>query len=219
MEKNLKWFDSSKGIFDYVLASIPLFSLLFVVIAYFHTVHPRFEQHDELERTKKTLYLETLKVGELTEEVNSLQSSISKIGSQKNYVEQLYLSLAEPRARLEYLTNSDKLYFSKSEIVSEYRKYSEQIVSEAGSTADPLSIKAFEVAVSQSKNPDLLVVDEWACGTAGCLGPLFISKNDAYCFSTWAHTQTIDNLEELVSLECNVFSDTNRRFLSDVVDK
>ncbi|EJB8544227.1 hypothetical protein ACJO19_23610 [Vibrio parahaemolyticus] len=214
----MKWVDSSKGKVDYLLASVPLISLLFVVFAYFNTVHPRFEQHDELEKNKDSLVEAESRILALSEEVIALQDANMKIANQKHYVEQLYLSVVNAEVRLEYLINSDKLYFNKEDIINAYRKYFEQVTSEGGSVANPLSVKAIEVVVSNSNQSDLLIVDEWSCGSGGCTGPLFISRNDAYCFSSWAHTQTIDQLDRLVDLECDQFSNDNRVFLTDIVD-
>ncbi|MDR9830892.1 hypothetical protein RCJ22_35500 [Vibrio sp. FNV 38] len=214
----MKWVDSSKGKVDYLLASVPLISLLFVVFAYFNTVHPRFEQHDELEKTKDYLAETESRIVALSEEVNALKDFNMKIANQKHYVEQLYLSVVNAEARFEYLINRDKLYFNKEDIISAYRKYLEQVTSEGGSAANPLSVKAIEVAVSNSKQNDFLIVDEESCGSGGCIGPLFISRNDAYCFSSWAHTQTIELLDSLVELECGQFSNDKRVFLTDIVD-
>ncbi|CAK1712739.1 MULTISPECIES: hypothetical protein [Vibrio] len=213
----MKWVDSSKGICDYFFASVPLISLIFVIFAYFHTVHPRFEQHDELERTKGFLGDAESRLAVLSDKVADLQNANRKTANQKSYAEQLYFSVVDAETRFEYLINSDRLYFSKEDIITEYRKYFEQTVSEGGSMANPLSIKAIEVVVSSSQQSDLLIVDEWSCGSGGCIGPLFISINDAYCFSSWAHTQTIEQLDSLISLECGKFSNDNKVFLTDIV--
>ncbi|MFV8413737.1 hypothetical protein [Vibrio owensii] len=214
----MKWLDSSKGKIDYLLASVPLISLLFVVFAYFNTVHPRFEQHDELEKNKNSLADAKSRIAALSEEVAALQDSNMKIANQKHYVEQLYLSVANAEVRLEYLINRDKLYFNKEDVISAYRGYFEQVTRGGTVVVNPLSVRAIEVAVSTSKQSDLLIVDEWSCGSGDCIGPLFISKNNAYCFSSWAHTQTIEQLDSLVDLECEQFSSENRVFLTEIVD-
>ncbi|MFW0994948.1 hypothetical protein ACEV84_22990 [Vibrio parahaemolyticus] len=214
----MKWLDSSKGVVDYLLAFVPLVSLVFVVFAYFNTVHPRFEQHDELERTKSALVNAESRITTFSVQVADLQDINKKIVSQKSYVEQLYFSVVDAQVQFEYLINSDKLYFSKEYILTEYRKYVEQTVSESGSAANLSSIRAIDVVVSNSQQSDLLIVDEGSCGSGGCIGPLFISRNDAYCFSSWAHTQTIDQLDSLVPLECGKFSNENKLFLTELVD-
>jgi len=220
----MKWIDESKGILDYFFAAIPLLTLLFLIAAYFHTVHPRFSKEDELNKAN-------MKIAALKEDINSSIQNNNDLGSTikslkvlltKNkeklkFLEQEYLPLVSKDERAIYLKNKEYLYFSKQEVINAFTENGKKVKSDSGDTVDPSTIKAIDVSITGGQSPDIYLVDAWSCGSGGCMGPLFIYFNGAYCFSSWAHSKTIDSINKKYNLECSKFSDDNRIFLSDLV--
>jgi len=220
----MKWIDESKGVLDYFFAAVPLLSLFFLIAAYFHTVHPRFSKEDELKKAN-------IEIAELKEEINSsiqnnndlgstiksLKVLLSKNKGKLKFLEQEYLSLVSKDERAIYLKNKEYLYFSKQEVINVFKENRQKVKSDSGDTVDPSTIKAIDVSITGGQSPDLYLVDAWSCGSGGCMGPLFIYFNGAYCFSSWAHSRVIDAIDKKYNLECSNFSDENRRLLSDLV--
>lgn len=221
---SMKWIDESKGILDYFLAAVPLLTLFFLITAYFHTVHPRFSKEDELKKAnmeiaalKEEVKSSSKNNTNLSATIKSLKVLVSKNEAKFKFIEREYLLLLSEEEKSTYLKNKEYLYFSKQDVINKFTENGQQLRSEPSETVDPSTIKAIDVIISGGLNPDLYLVDAWSCGSGGCMGPLFIYFNGAYCFSAWAHSKTIDTIEKTYNLECSKFSDDERIFLSDMV--
>ncbi|WMO15882.1 hypothetical protein [Pseudoalteromonas piscicida] len=220
----MKWIDESKGVLDYFFAAVPLLTLFFLITAYFHTVHPRFTKEDELKKAsieiatlKEKLISSTKNNSDLSTAIKSLSSQLSKNEAKLKLLEQEYLPLLSEAEKATYLKNREYLYFSKQEVINEFTKSGQKLISESGDTVDPSTIKTIDVKITGGLSPDLYLVDAWSCGSGGCMGPLFIYFNGAYCFSAWAHSKTIDAINKVYDLKCSKFSDDERILLSDLV--
>lgn len=221
----MKWIDESKGVFDYFFAAVPLLTLFFLVTAYFHTVHPLFSKEDELKKAnmeiaalKEDVKSSRVNNIDLNTTIKSLKVFLLKNDAKLQFVEQEYLTLLSKEKKLKYMKNKEYFYFSKQEVINVFTENSQQLISESGETVVPSTIKAIDVRVTGGLNPDLYLVDTFSCGSSGCMGPLFIYFNGAYCFSAWAHSKTIDTINKTYHLECSKFSNNKRIFLSDIVD-
>jgi hypothetical protein len=221
----MKWIDESKGLLDYFLAAVPLLTLCFLIGAYFHTVHPRFTKEDKLKSANLEITVLKNKIkssdkhnNELSTAITSLKGLLHDNESQLKFIEQEYFSLATSVQRTDYLKNKRFLYFSKQGVINAYTENSKKLMSDSGETVDPSTIQSIDVDITGGENSDLYLVDAWSCGSGGCMGPLFIYYNGAYCFSVWAHSKTIDAVNKSYNLQCSKFSDDNRLFLSDMID-
>ena len=222
----MKWVDSSKGILDYMLAAIPLASLVFIVGAYFHTIHPRFEKYQELQTTKQenknlrsSITSAKARIEILTENNKVLKRQLSNAENRLSYAERRFFAIASPREIKASPGQLGKLLFGRESVLAAYTEYTQRIVAESGDTVDPATIRLMEVQVNKDEVPDLYLTDAWSCGSGGCMGPLFVSHYGAYCFVAWMHSTDLASLEGNSELQCRTFRTEQRPFLYAPDDK
>lgn len=207
----MPWFDRKKGKLDYVLAAVPLASLVFVVVAYFHTVHPLFARQQELtDALDKVAQLE----GTLIEQQGvseQLQVKLQDVSDRLRgaQLQSRYLvgrlRDALPDGTFDEIQRSAMLrYYSAEDAVKAYVDFENQ---DAG--LDRIEVKDVSRVTLQPQGTDrrfLFLTHPGFCGSGGCTGPLFEEEFESYCFVAWAHSRTLPMLAPRAGRWCSEVS-------------
>lgn len=205
------WFDRKKGKLDYVLAAVPLASLVFVIVAYFHTVHPLFAQQQELtEALDKVAHLE----GTLNEQQGmsaQLQTKLQDVSIRLRGAQLQSRYLAErmrnalPDGTFDEIQRSAMLrYYSEDEAVKAYVDFENQ---DAG--LDRIQVKDISREALHPQGTGrrfLFLTHPGFCGSGGCTGALFEEEFESFCFVAWAHSRTLPMLAPRAGRWCSEMS-------------
>ena len=221
---SMPWLDRSKGKLDYVLASTPLASLIFVVVAYFHTVHPHFTKQEELSRAQeriasleRTVAEREQAVASLTRDVSEATARLTSAQLQSHYLAER-LRDALPDGTLDEIQRAAMgRFYSADAAVAAYVELEIQPALEDVEGFDDASVQRQVIEPKGASHRRYLYLTHLLfCGSGGCTGPLFEEEFGSYCFVAWAHSRTLEALVEHADLPCSDLSDG--RWLDDMAE-
>ena len=221
-KERMLWLDRKKGKLDYVLAGVPVMSLIFVVVAYFHTVHPHFTRQQEL--TQALARVAELEGALSAQQGTAAQSDAAfRDASDRLHTAQLQARyLAErlrdalPEGTLDEIqrTALQRLY-SADAVVQAYVEFENE--ASGVSEIDATDVTRQAVHPSSTDRRFLFLTHPGFCGSGGCTGPLFEEEFGSHCFVVWAHSRTVLTLAAGAPRRCAEIS--HGVWLDDVATK
>jgi uncharacterized coiled-coil protein SlyX len=219
--ERMPWLDRKKGKLDYVLAGVPLMSLIFVVVAYFHTVHPHFTRQQELTQAmarvaelEDALGAQQRAAAESNAALQDTSSRLHAAQLQARYLAER-LRDALPEGTLDEIQRTAlQRFYSTDAVVQAYADF--ENATSGAKEIDVADVKRQSVQAPGTNRRFLLLTHPGFCGSGGCTGPLFEEEFGSYCFVVWAHSRTVLALAAQAPRRCAELSHGN--WLDDIAN-